>query len=242
MILVLPPSRGQTPAPDGAAPLDLDTLTDTGLTSARAELIAALEGSERAVTQEPAAPAARVFTGVLFAAADLPGLLRRRSSAAERARDRVLIASPLLGVVRPTDRIPATRLSLSEDVGVGGLGQFWRQHLPPALDPLASGRVVVDVRSSEFTGMWRPPADATWVQVQVVQESGGERRVVSHFAKHWRGLLVHHLLTRRGQEPTDLRSLVRAAKGLEAAGRILAVEHSPARKPGRPATLTLVIG
>lgn len=241
MLLVLPPSRGQTPAPDGEAPLAVADLTDTALTSARADVLTALRGSEHDVSRAPAAPAVTVFTGVLYAAADLPGLLRRRTSAAQRTRDQVLIASPLLGVARPTDRIPASRLTLRDDVGLGGLTAYWREHLAPVLNPLARGRVVVDVRSSEFTGMWRPPADATWVQVRVVQETGGQRRVVSHFAKHWRGLLVHHLLSRRGSDPTDLGSLVRATRALVSSGAILAVEHESATAPARPATLTLVV-
>lgn len=201
----------------------------------------ALAGTVLDLATTPTAPAANVFTGVLYAAADLPGLLHRRTSASGRTRESVLIASPLLGVVTPTDRIPASRLGMGTVDGIGGLGPFWRPHLESTLDPSAAGRVVVDVRSSEFLPLWRPPADSTWVSVRVVQESGGERRVVSHFAKHWRGMLVHHLLTRRGAEPTDLRSLVRATRGLVASGAIEGVEHEPAPRAGSPATLTLVV-
>jgi len=241
VLLVLPPSRGQTPGPDGAPALDPASLALPELLTARTTLLAALAGTPHDPASAPTARAADVLTGVLYAAADLPGLLRRRGSAPERTRRSVLIASPLLGAVTPTDRIPASRLAMGTVDGVGGLGPFWRPHLEAALDPRAAGRVVVDVRSSEFLPLWRPPADAAWVSVRVVQEADGERRVVSHFAKHWRGMLVHHLLTRRGTEPTDLRSLVRAARGLVTSGAITGVEHEDAARPGSPAVLTLVV-
>lgn len=241
MLLVLPPSRGQTSGPEGAPALDLDSLAFPELRTARATLLAALAGTANDPASTPTAPAAEVLTGVLYTAADLPGLLRRRTAAAGRTRDTVLIANPLLGMVTPLDRIPASRLAMGMVDGIGGLGPFWRRPVAAALDTRAAGRVVVDVRSSEFLPLWRPPSTSTWVSVRVVQESGGERRVVSHFAKHWRGMLVQHLLTRRGNEPTDLRSLVRAARGLVTSGAIQGVEHEHAPRPGSPATLTLVV-
>lgn len=242
MLLVLPPSRGQTPGPDGATPLNLTALSLPELTAPRRRLLDALAGGPDDVTRSPAARSADVFTGVLFAAAALPRLLDSRGSAAGRTREQVLIASPLLGMVRPQDRIPASRLAMGTRTGVGALGPYWRPVLESALAPLAAGRLVVDARSSEFLPLWRPSADATWVRVAVEQQrSDGARRVVSHFAKHWRGILAHHLLTRRGTEPTDLRSLVRATRGLVTSGAILAVEHDGAARAGQPATLTLVV-
>lgn len=241
MLLVLPPSRGQTPGPDGAAHLTLAHLTDRELTRARRLVLAALAGGPHDPITSPTAPAAQVMTGVLYAAADLPGLLARRSAAATRTRDQVLIASPLLGIVRPQDPIPASRLALGQVAGIGSLATFWRDHLAPAFDPLAEGRLVVDLRSAEFAGMWRPPAGATWVSVSVAQEVDGERRSVSHFAKYWRGLLAHRLLSRRGADPSDVRSLVRATKRMIDTDAVLAVEHTPPIRPRQPHTLTLVV-
>lgn len=181
------------------------------------------------------------MTGVLYAAADLPGLLKRRSAAAARSRDQVLIASPLLGVVRPTDAIPASRLALGTLPQIGSLAGFWREHLAPVLDPIAAGQLVVDLRSSEFVGMWRPPIESTWIAVNVAQEVDGERRSVSHFAKHWRGLLANHLLSRRGADPTDARSLLRVTKRMVDTNTVLAVEHHRVDSDTKPDTLTLVV-
>ena len=240
MLAILPPSRGQTSAPDGAAPLQLDSLALPELTSARAELLSALDGTPFQAHDVPAAHAADVFTGVLHSAAGLPRILARPGPAAHRASTDVLIASPLLGLVSPADQVPASRLAMGHVEGIGGLGGFWRPHLTAALEARATGELIVDVRSSEFTPLWKPPVDACWVSVRIVQDVDGVRRVVSHFAKHLRGVLIHHLLTRRGNEPTDLRSLVRAAQGLIRSGEITGVESEVAQRPGQPHVLTLV--
>ncbi|PFG19473.1 YaaA family protein [Serinibacter salmoneus] len=240
MLLVLPPSRGQTPGPPGAAPVQLDSLALPSLTEARTRLVSALAGTEHDPVTRPTAPAHTVFTGVLFAAADLPGAVRSRGAAARRVREDVVIASPLLGMVTPTDAIPASRLAMGSVPGIGSLGSFWRPALTEALAHRPSQELVVDVRSSEFLPLWRPAPTADWVQVRVEEEVDGERRVVSHAAKHLRGVLVGHLLRRRGAEPTDARSLLQAARGLRTSGAIKAAElqHSP--RSGTPAVLTLV--
>lgn len=240
MLLVLPPSRGQTSGPDGAPPLRLDTLALPGLSDARARLLAALEGGEHDPAEQPTAPAHAVFTGVLYAAADLPGAVRSRGAAARRVREDVMIASPLLGMVTPTDAIPASRLAMGTVPGLGSLGSHWRPALTEALAQRDADELVVDVRSSEFLPLWRPGPAAPWVQVRVEEEVDGERRVVSHAAKHLRGVLVGHLLRRRGAEPTDARSLLNAARGLRSSGAITAAELQHAPKPGSPAVLTLV--
>ena len=240
MLAILPPSRGQTSAPDGAAPLDLESLALPELASARRSVLDALVGTPFQAHDLPAARAADVFTGVLYSAAGLPRILSRPGPAAQRAAADVLIASPLLGFVSPADRLPATRLAMGHVDGIGGLGGYWRPHLTAAIEQRAAGELIVDVRSSEFTPLWKPPADACWVSVRIVQDVDGTRRVVSPFAKHLRGVLIHHLLTRRGNEPTDLRSLVRAAQGLIRTGEITGVESEPAQRSGQPHVLTLV--
>ena len=71
----------------------------------------------------PAAPAAEVYSGVLYERLGLPELPKR-------ARRRVLIASALWGVLRPEDRIPYYRLSAKAKLPkVGGLAGFWRPAL-----------------------------------------------------------------------------------------------------------------
>ncbi len=250
MLLLLPPSEGKTP-PRRGAPLDLAGLTAPSLTDARAQVMSAVADASRrpdaaevlgvgagvaadlahniVLATAPAAPAMHLYTGVLYAAA---GLATLRGAAAARAAEDVRIFSGLWGVVSPADAVPSYRLSMAVTLpGTGKLSTFWRTHLGAALDERAAGDVVVDCRSAAYAAAWRPPADAEHVTIQVVREHDGTRQVVSHNAKHARGHLTRHLLTRRGRRPRTAEELAAAAEGMTVdpaseAGRAVGAVHA----------------
>lgn len=230
MLLLLPPSEGKTPAPDGAPPVSLETLTSPALTAHREVVLDALvRASERpdaldvlgvspglaaevarntVLRTAPAAPAAQVYTGVLYAAAGLTSL---DGAAAARAADSVRIVSALWGALSPADPVPAYRLSMGTSLpDVGPLAAAWRPHLARVLDERAASDVVVDCRSATYVAAWRPPRGSAWVAVKVLREVAGRRSVVSHHAKHTRGVLAHHLLT-RPEDVTTPDDLLKAA-------------------------------
>lgn len=260
VLILLPPSEGKT-APVRGAALDLSALSAAGLTGTREAVLDALVaasarpdalevlGVGAGVADEvarntglraaPTAPAGHVYTGVLYAAA---GLDRLTPAARRRAAAAVRVVSGLWGLVGPEDPIPAYRLSMGVDLpGVGPLAAAWREPLRAELDPRAlAGDLVVDCRSATYLAAWRPPraALASWVQVRVLREVAGRRSVVSHHAKHTRGVLTRHLVTRRGREPHTPGELAAAAREL-VGSELLAVElETPA---GRGATLSLVV-
>ncbi|MBO0610913.1 YaaA family protein [Myceligenerans salitolerans] len=275
MLLLLPPSEGKTPAPDDAGPVDLGALAHPGLTEQRQTVLDALAAvSARGDATEvlgvspnlaeevvrntqlkaaPAGPAATVYTGVLYGAAGLGALT---GEAASRAARTVRIFSGLWGAVAPDDRIPAYRLSMGASLpDVGPLTTAWKPALAAALGPHAAGDVVVDCRSATYVAAWKPAttgsASAQWVTVRVVREVGGQRSVVSHNAKHTRGVLAGHLLRRAG-EPTSAAEVLAAARELE--GRTILTEVTtgrtqtlveatltPAPRRNAPQTLELVL-
>lgn len=256
MLILLPPSEGKT-APTGGPPLDLDAMSNAvALTAARQEVLAALtEVSARPhaleilgvgarlapeverntrLTSEPTAPAAQVYTGVLYAAARLDEL---RGVQAERAAESVLTVSALWGAVSPADLVPAYRLSMGTQLpGLGKLAGYWKPRLTRALSERASGDLVVDCRSAAYAAAWAPPADAEHVTVSVVREAAGKRTVVSHNAKHTRGLLTGYLLTRPAPVG-DADALAAAAAEL---ADVRDVELSGPDRAGHR-TLTLVL-
>lgn len=237
MLILLPPSEGKTAPADGA-PTDLDALTFPPLaparrkvrdalveTSARADAPAVLKVSKGLALEvarnvdlvaAPASAAAEVYTGVLYAAADLA----RAASAPEGSQEHrrlasILTISALWGAVSPLDEIPAYRLSMSVDLpGIGPLAAFWREVLDDALAPRAAGDVVVDCRSSSYVSAWRPGPGSDWVMVKVLRELDGKRSVVSHNAKHTRGVLTGHLVRRAGEPPRSRHELLEAAREL----------------------------
>ncbi|MCQ9165303.1 peroxide stress protein YaaA [Arthrobacter sp. STN4] len=229
MLILLPPSEGKTPA-DAGAPVDLGQLHFPGLTGARREVAAALAdvsaredalahlgvGASLAhdvlrnarLAAEPAAPAHSIYSGVLY---DALGYHRMTPAQKRKADAGVVVVSGLWGAVAFADRIPAYRLSMSVGLpGVGKLAGFWKPKLGAALEAHAKGHLLVDCRSSTYAAAWTPAPERT-VAVNVFTERDGTRKVVSHFAKHTRGELARHLLTRRGKSPETPEQLARAA-------------------------------
>ncbi|WP_206691036.1 peroxide stress protein YaaA [Quadrisphaera sp. INWT6] len=261
VLVLLPPSERKLPAPSrrGSAPVDLGSLTWPELAPARERVLeaaAALAQDPAAVgagpslaeevarngrwRTEPAQPASRVFTGVLFEALDLPSLPR---SAARRAAEQVLVVSAAYGALAPDDAVPAHRLSMGTDLpGVGPLAALWREHLTPLLEHRAAepGQVVLDCRSAAYAAAWRPSRAVAErvVAVRVFREvqgpEGPVRSVVSHDAKRTRGELARHLLLRRRREPDSPEALAAAA------AEAFDVELSPAA-PGRARHLDVVL-
>jgi cytoplasmic iron level regulating protein YaaA (DUF328/UPF0246 family) len=187
MLILLPPSEGKA-TPESGGPVDLDSLAfATELGEQRGEL---LDRLDPALREAPAAPAAEVYTGVLYQSLDLPGL---PAAARRRAGKRVLIASALWGFVRPGDAIPHYRLPPSTKLdGVGPLAAWWRDSLRAAL-PDGSGETIIDMRSGTYVSAWKPK-QARLLPVRAFRDEGGKRKTVSHMAKAVRGEVARALL------------------------------------------------
>jgi cytoplasmic iron level regulating protein YaaA (DUF328/UPF0246 family) len=192
MLVLLPPSEGKS-HPEAGEPVDLGSLAYAAQLRERREEL--LEAFDPGLREAPAAPAAEVYTGVLFKRLELPEL-------PAAARRRVLIASALWGVVRPEDWIPyykfppKTRLE-----GIGAPAAYWRPALAEAL-PDDEGDLIVDMRSTAYSSFWKPKR-ATLLAVRAFSESGGERKAVSHMAKAVRGDVARVLAAGFTVELTD---------------------------------------
>ena len=229
MLILLPPSEGKF-APSEGAPVDLDSLAfAAALGERRARLLDGLErlgtvSTARALKQldiskgqakeiavdaalraAPAAPAAQVYTGVLYDHLRLPQL-------PAKARRRVLIASALWGVVRPEDQIPYYRFSAKARLArIGAPAAYWRDALVRAM-PDEPGDLVIDMRSAAYAATWKPKR-ATLLAVRAFSESEGKRKPVSHMAKAVRGEVARELLLAKKApaDPEAAAAIARAA-------------------------------
>ena len=261
MLILLPPSEGKTAATEGE-PVDpgslwlpqlatarkrvlsrlvamsgrtsarsvADSLTTLGLSAGQTDEIA----RNAALRSAPAAPAASIYSGVLYEALDAHSL---SPSARAWVDARAAVFSGLWGVVRLDDRIPAYRLSVGVTLpAVGGLTAYWRKALPKALDPVAAGPVL-DLRSGAYAAMWTPPGAAS-ATVRVLHErvvDGVARRsVVSHFNKATKGRIVR-ALAEAGAQPASVDEIITALRDLK-----YTVEEQPAAA-GRPRQLDVVV-
>ena len=252
MLILLPPSEGKTPATAGDAvewaslsfpELNVyraRVLEGLGTVSAHEDALALLgvgatlradvERNTR-LHAEPAAPAHQVYSGVLYDALDYNSLTPTQRRNADAC---VLVISALWGAIRFGDRVPAYRLSMGTALpDVGRLASFWKPQLNAALAAATEGELLVDCRSSTYAAAWAPPPAQT-VAVHVYTQVNGVRKVVSHFAKHTRGELARHLLTRRGKAPRTPAQLQQAAAEKWSAELV----EGTARKPH---TLNLIL-
>lgn len=211
----------------GRVPAALDAL---GLSESQAGELA----HNRELLSAPAGVAAEVYSGVLYDALDLPDLGRRGV-----ATDNVLIFSGLWGVLRPDDRIPHYRCSAGVKLpATGSVSAVWRKALRVPLAAHAGDRLVVDLRSGAYAGLWAAGDNAVTVRVLHERESDGTvtRSVVSHFNKATKGRLTRALLESGQQpgKPDELADLMRALG--------YTVEPRPgATRPGAPMALDIVV-
>jgi len=260
VLILLPPSEGKR-APAAGRAVDLASLSHPELAEPRrrvGDALVRVSGQRNALAvlgagpslaeevahntrlwEAPAAPAAQVYTGVLY---DAAGAARWDASTLNRAAESVRIFSALWGAVSPADHIPAYRLSAGTALGrLGAVGTFWRSRLGKPLDALTQDRLVIDCRSAGYAAMWAPPPART-VAVRVERELDGRRTVVSHLAKHTRGILTGHLLA-TDAAPDSPAALADAAAEL-IGSQLKDVALSPAPASGKSkgvATLTLVV-
>lgn len=224
-LVLLPPSEGKTGRSRGRS-VDLRALSFPALNAAREqvlETLAKISASADALDvlavgeslrpeverntrwrTEPAVPVAELYSGVLY---DALGYASLPAGAKRRAVARLLVVSAAWGVLRMNDRVPPYRLSMGTTLpGLGPLASVWREPLARELSEV--GGVIVDCRSSTYAAAWRPVGEqaAKWVSVAVVRERDGVRGVVSHNAKHTRGLVARHLLE-SGRDPGTPKAL-----------------------------------
>lgn len=217
MRILLPPSETKSFGGSGS-PLDLESLSFSDhLLTTRREIATDLRdlcasdpdaaasalglSAKQAATEVPAnaelftgptAPAITRYTGVLYDALDFGSLTRAR---AQRALETVSIGSALFGLVGAGDAIPHYRLSAGSSLpGRGTLRSRWTGVLGELVASWGE-ELVVDLRSGGYRALGPVPGAVT---VDVVSEAAdGTRKTITHFNKHYKGLLTRVLVSSR---------------------------------------------
>lgn len=195
------------------------------------------------------------YTGVLYDALDAATL----QDADPDAWSRLGVGSALFGVLRASDAIPHYRLSsgtkLPEREAAGGgaavitaaptLKKRWGKLITEALAETPDGQgdgVIVDLRSGGYQGLGKVPGAVT-VRVESVQPDGS-RKVVSHFNKHYKGVLARVLAT-AGERADAARGAEDIAAIAKDAGLTMEVNEPTVAANGKKTppkdTLTLVV-
>ncbi|SPT75192.1 Protein of uncharacterised function (DUF328) [Arcanobacterium haemolyticum] len=252
MRILLPPSEGKE-RPLSGPTLNLDSLSFPELSAHRKALLAELTAvsarddaltilnvgktvadevyAQQDILNQPCVPAHQLYTGVLYHAMNLQNLTDAQLA---HAADHILIFSGLFGVNRLTDLIPSYRLAMGVVLPqAGNTKTFWKKAL--AGSAIAGDELVIDARSGGYR-VWDPPKGTEHVTINAVRIKHGERKVVSHNAKHYRGLLAGELI-RSSTVLDDAEELAEFAHILVDRGAITSVELDP---PDKIRALTLV--
>lgn len=179
MLILLPPSEKKKSA-TGSEKFDLSSLVFASeLSDTR---MAALASHDSLRTS----PAIEIYDGVLY-----QGLNWKTLTAAEqqRANSKVLIVSAIFGLVKPLDQIFGYKEKIDN--------KLWRDSIAQVAAKY-SDELIIDCRSSTYKGVW-PINPVNTVEVRIFQVVAGERKVITHMSKKYRGELTRHLLT----QPTE---------------------------------------
>ena len=193
MLILLPPSEKKKSA-TGSEKFDLSSLVFASeLSDTRMAALASHDSSRTS-------PAIEIYDGVLY-----QGLNWKTLSAAEqkRANSKVLIVSAIFGLVKPMDLIFGYKEKIDN--------KLWRDSIAKVAAKY-SDELIIDCRSSTYKGVW-PINPANTVEVRIFQVVAGERKVITHMSKKYRGELTRHLLT-QATEPVTPADLQRMAAQL----------------------------
>jgi cytoplasmic iron level regulating protein YaaA (DUF328/UPF0246 family) len=175
MLILLPPSEKKKSA-TGSEKFDLSSLAFAAeLSDTR------IQATANQITSQTS-PAIEIYDGVLY-----QGLNWKTLSATEqkRANSKVLIVSAVFGLVKPLDQIFSYKVKIDN--------KLWRDAIAQVAAKF-SDELIIDCRSSTYKGVW-PINSANTIEVRVFQVVAGERKVITHMSKKYRGELTRHLLT-----------------------------------------------
>ncbi len=267
MKILLPPSEGKTP-PAAGAPLQLEGIAFSELTHARMQVISALQelgagpqaakvlklgprSAEQAranlnLLSGPAVAAEQLYTGVLFEAlapAEMNPQVKKRFAKT------TLIASALFGFIKPNDLIPDHRLAIGVSLPpLGPLARWWKPQLGKVLEETGKqslvGKAIFDCRPEAYRAAFRAEKSHV-ITMNVEKQVKGDRKVVTHWSKHWRGLAAAHLVQDGDiTEESDAGQIVDSLAGLPdlyPGMRFEVGDHVPTAPGGSTLTVTLVL-
>jgi len=147
-----------------------------------------LEKYTKDITKEPTLKATLRYTGVAFDYIDYPALSQK---AQKYLDENIIIFSNLFGVIRANDNIPLYKIKQGETLNGIKIENLYKKSLQEPLDNLLENEDILDIRAGYYNKFYKPSKFYTTLKFL---KNG---KVVSHWAKAYRGLVLREIAQKR---------------------------------------------
>ena len=143
----------------------------------------------------PTLPALERYDGVAYDYLDYPTL---DATAQDYLRQHLIIFSNLFGPLRGGDRIPNYKVKQGNSVGGIVPERYYKDAFNDVLDRLTAQDEILDLRAGYYDKFFMPSQPVT--TMKFIKEG----KVVSHWAKAYRGIVLRHLAIHRFETVGEL--------------------------------------
>ena len=138
--------------------------------------------------RDPTMKAIRRYSGVAYEYLDYKTL----PEPAQRCLDEnLIIFSNLFGPILARDMIPWYKLKQGEKLGDLAIEKYYAEHFTPTLDAFLDGEFIIDLRAGFYFKFYK--LKQPYITLKFIKNG----KVVSHWAKAYRGMVVRALATHR---------------------------------------------
>ncbi len=136
------------------------------------------------IIYEPTLKAIQRYTGVAFDYLDYSSL---DQNAQEYIDKSIILFSNLFGPIRAEDYIPEYKLKQGESVGEIKVEKFYNECSASLLEEYLASQEILDLRAGFYDKFYKPSKPYT--SLKFIKDG----KVVSHWAKAYRGIVLRHL-------------------------------------------------
>ena len=156
-----------------------------------------VEKYSKSLKNKPTIKAIQRYTGVAFEALDYENLTIQEQNYCD---DNILIFSNLFGVLKASDLVPDYKYKQGAKLPTIDVEKFYKKNLKTELDDNL-GDEVVDLRAKYYDKFYTPTAPT------IVFKFIKDGKVVSHWAKYYRGLVVRMMAKNNIQSFVQLMNM-----------------------------------
>ena len=140
--------------------------------------------NKKDIIHEPTMKAIERYTGVAFDHLDYAALNEKEQAYID---SHVIVFSNLFGPLRASDLIPEYRLKQGEAVGEIKVEKFYHEHAANLMEAYLADDEILDLRAGFYDKFYKPVKPYT--TLKFIKEG----KVVSHWAKAYRGIVLREI-------------------------------------------------